>query len=312
MYTHVYSINDPMARAEAGRVILNGGLVAFATETVYGLGGDATNEMAVAKIFAYKARPLYNPLISHVHDARSAFAIGQATSAALAMADVFWPGPLTLVMKLMDGFPLACLTSANMDTVAIRVPGDPTTRALLSEIGRPIAAPSANRSGRLSPTTADHVIAEGFDGLKIILDGGCCMLGVESTVLDVSSGIPRLLRPGAVTQEQIEEVVGPIKLASDNARLLSPGMLASHYAPIASLRLNATELWDGEVGLDFAGQLGADMDLSSLGDLLEAASNLFAYLRTLDLPGIKTIAVAPIPRRGLGVAINDRLQRAAV
>ncbi|AHC73850.1 sua5/YciO/YrdC/YwlC family protein [Candidatus Endolissoclinum faulkneri L5] len=311
MNARVYSIKDPIARAEAGRVILSGGLVAFATETVYGLGGDATNETAVAKIFAYKARPLYNPLISHVHDVRSAFAIGQATSAALAMADVFWPGPLTLVMKLMDGFPLACLTSANMSTVAIRIPGDPTTRALLSEIGRPVAAPSANRSGRLSPTTADHVVAEDFDGLKIILDGGCCAIGVESTVLDVSGAIPRLLRPGAITQEQIEAVVGPIELTNNNVGLLSPGMLASHYAPIASLRLNATELWDGEVGLDFAGQLGLAVDLSALGDLLEAASNLFAYLHALDSPGIKTIAVAPIPRTGVGIAINDRLQRAA-
>jgi L-threonylcarbamoyladenylate synthase len=304
-------ITDSNARAEAARLLRAGGLVAFATETVYGLGADATDETAVAKIFAAKGRPRFNPLISHVPDVETAFVLGQATPAARMIAEAFWPGPLTLVLKRTEGCPIAWLTSAGLETVAIRVPGKPDARALLAEIGRPIAAPSANRSGRVSPTTAAHVAAEGFDGLDPILDGGACTVGLESTVLDVSGEMPRLLRPGSVTREQLEALVGPIELAGHGDAITAPGMLASHYAPAAPVRLNATDLRDGEVGLDFAGQLGSGSDLSPAGDPVEAAARLFALLRALDRPGVSAIAVAPVPEAGLGAAINDRLRRAA-
>ena len=311
MSASVRPITDPDARAEAVQILRAGGLVAFATETVYGLGADATNETAVAKIFAAKGRPRFNPLISHVPDVATAFALGQATPAARRVAEAFWPGPLTLVLRRAEGCPIAWLTSAGLETVAVRVPGKPDARALLAEIGRPIAAPSANRSGRVSPTTAAHVAAEGFDGLELILDGGACTVGLESTVLDVSGARPRLLRPGSVTREQIEDLVGPVELAGQGDAITAPGMLASHYAPAAPVRLNATEVRDGEVGLDFAGRLGAEADLSPSGDPVEAAANLFALLRALDRPGVTAIAVAPVPETGLGAAINDRLRRAA-
>ena len=304
-------ITDTDARAEAVQILRAGGLVAFATETVYGLGADATNETAVAKIFAAKGRPRFNPLISHVPDMATAFSLGQATEAARVVAEAFWPGPLTLVMRRAEGCPIAWLTSAGLETVAIRVPGKPEARALLAEIGRPIAAPSANRSGRVSPTNAAHVAAEAFDGLDLILDGGACTVGLESTVLDVSGETPRLLRPGSVTREQIEALVGAIELAGHGDAITAPGMLASHYAPTAPVRLNATELRDGEVGLDFGGRLGVEADLSAGGDPVEAAANLFALLRALDRPGVTAIAVAPISDSGLGAAINDRLRRAA-
>ena len=311
MTVPIRPIADPHARADAARILRAGGLVAFATETVYGLGADATNETAVARIFAAKGRPRFNPLISHVPDMEAAFALGQATPVARKVADAFWPGPLTLVLRRAEGCPIAWLTSAGLETVAIRVPGKPDARALLAEIGRPIAAPSANRSGRVSPTTADHVSAEAFDGLDLILDGGACAVGLESTVLDLSSERPRLLRPGSVTREQIEELVGLIDLAGHGDAITAPGMLASHYAPAAPVRLNAAELRKGEVGLDFAGQLGVEADLSPRGDPVEAAANLFALLRALDRPRVTAIAVAPVPEAGLGAAINDRLRRAA-
>ncbi|WP_420566551.1 L-threonylcarbamoyladenylate synthase [Thalassobaculum sp.] len=311
MAASVCPITDPDARAEAVQILRAGGLVAFATETVYGLGADATNETAVAKIFAAKGRPRFNPLISHVPDVATAFALGQATPAARAVAKAFWPGPLTLVLRRAEGCPIAWLTSAGLETVAIRVPGKPDARTLLAEIGHPVAAPSANRSGRVSPTTAAHVAAEDFDGLELILDGGACTVGLESTVLDVSGETPRLLRPGSVTREQIEDLVGPVDLAGQGDAITAPGMLASHYAPAAAVRLNATEVRDGEVGLDFAGQLGSETDLSPSGDPVEAAANLFALLRALDRPGVSAIAVAPVPEAGLGAAINDRLRRAA-
>ncbi|WP_281685501.1 L-threonylcarbamoyladenylate synthase [Thalassobaculum salexigens] len=311
MSVPIRPIADPSARADAAKILRAGGLVAFATETVYGLGADATDETAVARIFAAKGRPRFNPLISHVPDVETAFALGQATAAARTVAEAFWPGPLTLVLRRTEDCPIAWLTSAGLDTVAIRVPGSADARALLAEAGRPVAAPSANRSGRVSPTIAAHVAAEGFEGLDLILDGGACAVGLESTVLDVSGERPRLLRPGSVTREQIEALVGPIELAGHGDAITAPGMLASHYAPAAPVRLNATTLRDGEVGLDFAGQLGAATDLSASGDPVEAAANLFALLRALDRPGIAAIAVAPVPEAGLGAAINDRLRRAA-
>lgn len=311
MSAAIRPMTDSQARREAAAILRAGGLVAFATETVYGLGADATDEAAVARIFEAKGRPRFNPLISHVPDVDTAFAFGRATPAARAVAEAFWPGPLTLVLQRTEGCPIAWLTSAGLETVAIRVPGKPEARALLAEVGRPVAAPSANRSGRVSPTAAEHVVAEAFDGLDLILDGGPCTVGLESTVLDVSGGRPRLLRPGSVTREQIEALTGPVDLAGHDAAITAPGMLASHYAPAAPVRLNATDLRDGEVGLDFAGRLGVEVDLSPGGDLLEAAAGLFAGLRALDRPGVSAIAVAPVPETGLGAAINDRLRRAA-
>lgn len=304
-------LSDPDARREAAAILRAGGLVAFATETVYGLGADATDESAVARIFEAKGRPRFNPLISHVPDVETAFTLAVATPAASRVAEAFWPGPLTMVLRRSEGCPIAWLTSAGLETVAIRVPGSVEARALLAEVDRPVAAPSANRSGRVSPTTAAHVAAEGFDRLDLILDGGACDVGLESTVLDVSGDRPRLLRPGSVTREQIEAVIGGIDLAGHDAAITAPGMLASHYAPTAPVRLKATDLRDGEAGLDFAGRLGAGTDLSPTGDLVEAAAKLFALLRGLDRPGVTAIAVAPIPEAGLGAAINDRLRRAA-
>lgn len=307
----IRSMADPDARRAAGAILRAGGLVAFATETVYGLGADATNEAAVARIFEAKGRPRFNPLISHVPDVDSAFALGVAAPAARVVAEACWPGPLTLVLRRSEDCPIAWLTSAGLETVAIRVPGSEDARALLAEVGRPVAAPSANRSGRVSPTSAAHVLAEGLAGLDLILDGGPCAVGLESTVLDVSGERPRLLRPGAVTRERIEALVGPIDLAAAGDAVTAPGMLASHYAPSVPVRLGATALREREAGLDFAGRLGCAVDLSPGGDMVEAAANLFAHLRLLDRPGVSAIAVAPIPEAGLGAAINDRLRRAA-
>lgn len=304
-------MTDPAARREAAGALRAGGLVAFATETVYGLGADATDETAVARIFAAKGRPRFNPLISHLPDADAAFAEGTATDAAHRVANAFWPGPLTLVLPRTAACSIALLTSAGLHSVALRVPGSTTARDLLAEVGRPVAAPSANRSGRVSPTTAAHVAGEGFTGLAMILDDGPCPHGLESTVLDLSGDRPRLLRPGSITQAQIEALIGPVDLAQVNDAITAPGMLASHYAPTAPVRLNAMDLRGGEVGLDFGAQLNCALDLSPTGDLIEAAAGLFTALRTLDQPGVKAIAVAPIPDTGLGVAINDRLRRAA-
>lgn len=309
--TPIRPLADPDARRAAAAILRAGGLVAFATETVYGLGADATDETAVARIFDAKGRPRFNPLISHVPDVETAFALSQATPEARAVAEACWPGPLTLVLRRAEGCPIAWLTSAGLETVALRVPGSADARALLAEVGRPVAAPSANRSGRISPTTAAHVAAEGFEGLGLILDGGACAVGLESTVLDMSGARPRLLRPGSVTRERIEALVGTIELAGHGDAITAPGMLASHYAPSVPVRLRATDLREGEAGLDFAGQLGAESDLSPSGDPVEAAARLFALLRALDRPGVTAIAVAPIPEAGLGAAINDRLRRAA-
>jgi L-threonylcarbamoyladenylate synthase len=304
-------LSDPNARREAAAILRAGGLVAFATETVYGLGADATDETAVARIFEAKGRPRFNPLISHVADVETALALGIADETARTVASAFWPGPLTLVLARAPGCPIAWLASAGLETVALRVPGAADARALLAEVGRPVAAPSANRSGRVSPTTAAHVAAEDLDPLALILDGGPCPVGVESTVLDLSGIRPRLLRPGSVTREQIEALIGPLEVAVAGDAITAPGMLASHYAPSVPVRLNATDLKRGEAGLDFAGRLGGERDLSPTGDLVEAAANLFAALRALDRPGITAIAVAPVPQHGLGAAITDRLRRAA-
>ena len=294
--------------AEAARILRDGGLVAFPTETVYGLGADATNGEAVAAIFAAKGRPLFNPLIVHVADLAEARRHVELSPRAQALAEKFWPGPLTLVLPRKKDSPLSLLVSAGLDTVAIRAPSHPAALALLKETGRPVAAPSANRSGQVTATTAAHV-AEGLDGkLDLILDGGTADLGIESTVIGFDGDRPLLLRPGAIPRLEIEDMIGP--LGAPGALIRSPGQLASHYAPRAALRLNAGEIESGEVLLGFGDVTGAKLNLSPRGDLKEAAANLFAMLRELD-KSATLIAVSPIPDTGIGEAINDRLQRAA-
>jgi L-threonylcarbamoyladenylate synthase len=305
--------------AEAARLLRQGGLVAFPTETVYGLGGDATNERAVAAIFEAKGRPQFNPLISHVLDASEARRLVRWSDVADKLATRFWPGPLTLVLPRSSGSPIALLTTAGLDTAAVRAPSHPVAQALIRAAGRPLAAPSANRSGAISPTRAEHVAESLGDRIAMILDGGPCDVGVESTVLDLSAATPTLLRPGGATREAIEAVIGPVALseavASGESPLKSPGQLKSHYAPGRPVRLEATTVEADEGLLAFGRDVpkGALMtcNLSPAGDLGEAAANLFAMLHTLDRPGIGRIAVMPIPQTGLGLAINDRLRRAA-
>lgn len=300
----------------AAQMICAGGLVAFPTETVYGLGGDATNGEAIASIFAAKGRPSFNPLIVHVSDLAAAETLADFSPEARKLAAAFWPGPLTVVVKRKAGCPIADLATAGLDTIAIRVPDHPVALALLRAAGRPIAAPSANRSGHVSPTLARHVEEDLGDRVAVILDGGATEHGVESTVVDASGEALALLRPGAVTVEQIEAVLGhPLALATAAADApLSPGQLASHYAPKARLRLEASEARDGEALLAFgraAPSHGFVINLSPSGDLQEAAANLFAALRAFDVAGCGAVAVMSIPESGIGVAINDRLRRAA-
>lgn len=304
---------------EAARLIREGELVAFPTETVYGLGGDATNERAVAKIFEAKGRPQFNPLISHVLHAGEARQLVQWSDVADKLAARFWPGPLTLVLPRAKGSPIALLATAGLDTAAIRAPGHPMAQALIRAAGRPIAAPSANRSGAVSPTRAEHVAESLGDRVQLILDGGPCEVGLESTVLDLTTAMPTLLRPGGATREAIEAVIGPVALSDaiptgDTARK-SPGQLDSHYAPARAVRLNATSVAGDEALLAFGPRPPAGarqlLNLSPEGNLTEAAANLFAHLRALDQPANARIAVMPIPQTGLGLAINDRLRRAA-
>ena len=306
------------AIADAAAALREGRLVAFPTETVYGLGADATNARAVAAIFEAKGRPRFNPLISHVADTEDAARFAMLSTEAGALAAAFWPGALTLVLKKRGDCAIADLATAGLDTVALRVPSHPVARALIRTADRPIAAPSANRSGHVSPTTAAHVNADLGGKVALILDDGPCAIGVESTVVDVSGDKPTLLRAGGVTREAIEAVLGiSLALHTDEAdRPSSPGQLASHYAPRATVRLNAFEPGPGEALLAFGptapAHSGPSMNLSPTGDLIEAATNLFAALRRLDASGASTIAVMPIPETGLGEAINDRLRRAAV
>jgi L-threonylcarbamoyladenylate synthase len=303
----------------AARLIREGELVAFPTETVYGLGGDATNERAVAKIFEAKGRPQFNPLISHVLDAGEAEQLVQWNDIADKLAARFWPGPLTLVLPRTRNSPIALLATAGLDTAAIRAPAHPMAQALIRAVSRPIAAPSANRSGAVSPTRAEHVAQSLGDRVTLILDGGPCEVGLESTVLDLTTSTPTLLRPGGATREAIEAVIGPVALShaipSGDAARKSPGQLASHYAPARPVRLNATSVAADEGLLAFGPQPPAGarqvLNLSQGGDLTEAAANLFAHLRALDHAGNARIAVMPIPQTGLGLAINDRLRRAA-
>lgn len=298
--------------ATAGMHIRAGRLVAFPTETVYGLGGDATNGRAVAAIFEAKGRPHFNPLIVHVHDIDLARKLGQFTPAAETLAAAFWPGPLTLVLERREPSPLADLVSAGLDTVALRIPAHDGARAFLKAAQRPLAAPSANKSGRVSPTTAQHVAEELGDAVALILDGGPCAVGLESSIVDVSGREPILLRPGGIALESLNKILGrEVATADANARVVAPGMLESHYAPGLPVRLDARQAQPGEALLGFGPASGATLNLSETADLREAAANLFAMLRALDGPGYTGIAVMPVPEMGLGRAINDRLRRAA-
>ncbi|OAI27652.1 translation factor Sua5 [Methylosinus sp. R-45379] len=300
------------------RILREGGLVAFPTETVYGLGADATSPAAVAKIYAAKGRPSFNPLIAHVADIDSALREAELPPAALRLAEAFWPGPLTLVAPRAAGGSVCELARAGLESVALRAPSAPVARALILAAGRPIAAPSANRSGHVSPVTAEHVLEDLGARVDLVIDGGRADKGVESTIVAFLGARPRLLRPGALAREALEELLGaPLEREGGGAAIVAPGMTASHYAPSARLRLEAEELREGEAGLDFGGRLaerggvGLLLDLSPSANLEEAAANLFLYLRELDARGATAVAVAPIPAHGLGEAINDRLRRAA-
>ena len=308
---------------KAARLIRAGELVAFPTETVYGLGADATNERAVAKIFEAKGRPQFNPLSVHFSDTDSAARAVRFDERARNLAKRFWPGALTLVLPRSQDCPISLLACAGLDTIAVRVPTHEVALALLAETGRPLAAPSANVSGTVSPTTAGHVEAGLGPKIALILDGGPCRIGVESTVLDLSEETPRLLRPGGVTRAEIESVIGKLRpeIGADEMAEMekprSPGLAGRHYAPSAPLRLNAvaSPFRADEALLAFGANpppgYKTTLNLSAAGDLAEAAANLFAMLRKLDAGGAGGIAVMPIPGDGLGEAINDRLRRAA-
>ena len=312
----------PANIAEAANLLREGALVAFGTETVYGLGADATNAHAVAAIFAAKGRPHFNPLICHYPTADAVFAHVQPTPQAQALAAAFWPGPLTLVLPRRPTCPVALLAGAGLDTLAVRVPAHADALALLQQAARPIAAPSANRSGQVSPTTAAHVLDSLAGRIAAILDSGPCPVGVESTVLDLTSPTPVLLRPGGLPREAIEALIGPIGTGITPAQaeaargLRSPGLQVSHYAPNLPVRLAATQVAPDQALLAFGPPLpGAALtyQLSETANLTEAAARLFAGLRSLDAAGphLRAIAVMPIPDTGLGRAINDRLERAA-
>jgi L-threonylcarbamoyladenylate synthase len=309
---------DEAAIRAAAEALRAGKLVAFPTETVYGLGADATNGQAVAQVFAAKGRPSFNPLIVHVLDLGGAGRHAVLSTLARRLIDAFWPGPLTLVLDKLPGSDLSDLVTGGLDTLAVRAPDHPVARALLKEVGRPLAAPSANRSGHVSPTQAAHVAADLGDKVAMILDGGATAHGLESTIIDARGDVPILLRPGAVAVETIAAVLGDEVVRAHvetESRPSAPGQLASHYAPRARVRLDVHDVRPGEALLAFGNPIpptdGAVINLSPAGDLTEAAANLFAALRSLDAAGATAVAVMPIPEQGLGEAINDRLRRAA-
>ena len=298
---------DGIARAAA--LLSSGQLVAFPTETVYGLGADARDGDAVARVYAAKGRPSFNPLIAHLADAELARSYVQWSDMAEILATAFWPGPLTLVLPLKPGHVLSTLVTAGLGTVALRVPAHPAAHALLKAFGGPVAAPSANPSGRISPTTAAHVLAGLSGRIAAVLDDGPCTVGLESTIIGLDGPAPTLLRAGGLPQEAVEAALGrPLSVVS-GAEVIAPGQLASHYAPRARVRLNATSAEAEEVMLGF-GPVDGVLNLSPSGDLVAAASHLFDHLHQLDAMN-RPIAVAPIPDHGLGRAINDRLRRAA-
>ena len=303
----------PEGLADAAALLAAGELVAFPTETVYGLGGDARSDIACARIFEAKGRPQFNPLIVHVPDLQAARVFAEVGDEAERLAAAFWPGPLTLVLPLREGSGLSPLVTAGLGTVAVRVPAHPLAQALLRAFGGPLAAPSANPSGKVSPTRAAHVMAGLAGRIAAVIDGGDCAVGVESTILGLA-GEPTLLRPGGLPVEALEACLGmALATGGDAAKPSAPGQLASHYAPGAALRLKVTAPEPGDVWIGFGPCANAALTLSETGDLVEAAANLFHLLREADAlagPGGR-IAVAPVPERGLGRAMNDRLRRAA-
>ncbi len=311
------------AMAQAARLLAGGSLVAFPTETVYGLGADAINPAAIARLYEAKGRPSFNPLIAHVSDLAAAKRIGRFDATAIALAKTFWPGPLTLVLPKTKDCMVAELATAGLDTIAIRVPAHPVAREILRAFGGPVVAPSANLSGHVSPTSAAHVQSDLAGRIDLIVDGGAVAVGVESTIVGCFDA-PMLLRPGGLPRDEIERVLGraleqpPDDPDGNSGQPLAPGMLASHYAPRTKVRLNADRVEAGEALLAFGPVVvaGTDaaiavMNLSPRSNVDEAAVNLFGYLRTLDGKGARAIAVMPIPHHGLGEAINDRLRRAA-
>ena len=321
--TQILPANEA-AVAAAARCLAEGGLVAFPTETVYGLGTDAANARAIARLYEAKGRPLFNPLIAHVGDIGAGMRIARFDATAQKLAEAFWPGPLTLVLPKTSDCAVADLATAGLDTIAIRVPAHPVARAILRAFAGPVVAPSANLSGHVSPTSAAHVQSDLAGRIDLIVDGGAVPVGVESTIVGCFDA-PMLLRPGGLPRGEIERVLGrsllpPAEHADEGTgQPLAPGMLASHYAPHARVRLNAGDVEAGEALLAFgparvpgAEAASAVMNLSPRGDLAEAAANLFGYLRALDTQGARAIAVMPVPHHGLGEAINDRLRRAAM
>jgi len=304
---------DDASIARAASILRDGGLVAFPTETVYGLGADARSDVAVARIFAVKNRPDFNPLIVHVASKDAAANLVSFDARAERLAARYWPGPLTLVLPRRADCPVSLLATAGLATLAVRVPGRDDARKLLRTAAIPIAAPSANPSGRVSPTTARHVVDGLGDKVDLILDGGACAVGLESTVVDCTTDTPTLLRPGGIAREDLETRLDtPLALAEESGDgPKAPGMLARHYATELPLRLNASAPQAGEVLLGFGAVSEATLNLSARGDLTEAAANLFACLHRLDDPAYAGIAISPIPEEGLGRAINDRLRRAA-
>ena len=311
MTAPILSGDNPAAIRAAVSLLRDGGLVALPTETVYGLAADATNGAAVAALYAAKGRPKFNPLISHVTGLEMAESLARFNPLSCKLAEAFWPGPLTLVLPRTPDCPISELAGAGLETLAVRAPAHPVAQALIKAFGGPLVAPSANPSGGVSPTQARHV-AEGLEEhIGMILDGGPCKIGVESTVIGFDGDKPLLLRKGGLARENIEAITGPLAVPDAASPKASPGMLKSHYAPRARLRLQAVSPEQGEAFLGFSTSKNADLNLSPDGNLLEAAANLFAFLRQLDASGVSGIAVAPIPDEGLGEAINDRLQRAA-
>lgn len=294
--------------AEAADILKSGGICALPTETVYGLAALASHGAAVATIYETKGRPTFNPLIVHCANLEQVGEVVRLDHCATQQAAAFWPGPLTIVLEAQDHPPVSSLAAAGLATLAVRIPAHPLMRDVIEAVGAPLVAPSANRSGRLSPTTAQHVMDELGNSVPV-LDGGACEAGIESTIISLAKSRPTLLRPGAIAATDIEARLGhPLALPSHGIE--APGMMTSHYAPKARLRLNAPQADDGELLLGFAGSNDAELDLSPAGNLREAAANLFSMLRELDTQG-KPIAVAPIPNQGVGQAINDRLTRAA-
>ena len=316
--TSLFTILNPAPNSiiQAAQALNSGELVAFPTETVYGLGADATNDRAIANIFEAKRRPQFNPLIIHVKDQDMAARFAEFNALAQNLAQRFWPGALTLVLKRKTNSNLSLVATAGLDTVAVRVPAHGTAQSLLTAMGGPIAAPSANISGTISPTTADHVRLQfqKLNTLCTLIDGGPCVVGLESTIIDVTGPIPTLLRPGGISVEEIKSITGPLAVHSSH-NIIAPGQMKSHYAPTVPLRMNVdvNDLREGESLLCFGPNMPQNnvLNLSPTGDLIEAAANLFAMMRRLDTAQCLGIAVTPIPNTGLGLAINDRLKRAS-